>query len=469
MQRSLGCGCVKVSGLRTLPEPSASPGREQPQRWCERIPTPRQGRRRLSLGRVPILVRSPSGLEHQGGSVPAPEKHLADEVNLTLTLERSLTRMRAALASATALQATPRLPAVGRWGAALVGLSASCFLLLAGTGADVFLPLAMGFGVSGGILFARGWTQRRPPAPGAPARIGLGATVFSDAVVEPGAVVEMGATIRTGATVRSGALVGMGATVGANAIVETGAVVSWGATVRAGAVIGANAVVGWGATVGKGVRIPAGMRLRAGATVSAGWLRERLPSPALASSPARDPSEVRAAVVCDRLASEWRAAPEHVRSFLGTSDTTIASLRRTCEELVRREQALRAELDPGALVRLDEERTALDERLATETDERIRSSLAGTVVAINEQRRQRELLRLSADRLQAERMRLVYTLEGLASQFVRLRTAGAEAGRASAADLEQGVKELGAELNAIADALEEESQDVPVAKERVRG
>jgi carbonic anhydrase/acetyltransferase-like protein (isoleucine patch superfamily) len=391
-------------------------------------------------------------------------------------LDRSLSRMRAALARAGALQSAPapRAPprsAVLRWGAAFVGFSAGSLLLLAGTGAEVFLPLAVGFGVSGGILFARGAMQRRQAAPGAPAHIGMGATISSSAVLEPGAAVEMGATVRAGAAIRSGAVVGMGATVGANATIERGAVVGWGATVRAGAVLGANAVVGWGATVGKGVQVPAGTRLRAGSTVSAGWLQEHLPGVPVAPlpPPPQDAAEVRAAAVCDRLASELRAAPEHVRSFLGASDATIVSLRRTCEDLFRREQALRVELDPATLGRLEEEKRALDERLGSETDERIRHSLAGAVVAIDEQRRQRDLLGLSADRLQAERMRLVYTLEGLVSQFVRLRTTGEEVGRASTADLGKGVEELGAELNAIADALEEESRDAPLTRERVRG
>jgi carbonic anhydrase/acetyltransferase-like protein (isoleucine patch superfamily) len=406
------------------------------------------------------------------------EERVADEVHLPeLTLERSLARMKAALASATALEgATPQaaggLSAVGRWGAALAALSASLVFVFAETGMGPFLPLAVACGVSGAVLLSRGLTQRRPRVAGAPARIGMGATVSSSAVIEPGAILEMGSTVRAGATIRSGALVGMGATVGANATIESGAVVSWGATVRAGAVIGANAIVGWGATVGKGVQVPPGMRLRAGATVSAGWLREHLPGlppPPPRPSVGRDPAELRTAAVCDRLVSELRAAPEHVRSFLGASDSTIASLRRTCEDLFRREQALYAELDPAALGRLDEEKSAVDARLATESDERIRRSLSGVVVAIDEQRRQRELLRVSADRLQAERMRLVYTLEGLASQFVRLRTAGADAGGAVAADLEQGVKELGAELDAIADALEQESQDVPAVGVRVRG
>jgi carbonic anhydrase/acetyltransferase-like protein (isoleucine patch superfamily) len=387
--------------------------------------------------------------------------------------------MRAALATAAQLQDSPspagaRFPIVARWGALLAALSASCVFVLAETGASaVLFPLAVAFGVSGAMLLKRGLTERRLPDYGSPARIGMGATVSSSAVLEPGAVVEMGATIRTGATIRSGALVGMGATVGANAIIESGAIVSWGATVRAGAVVGENAIVGWGATVGKGVQVPPGTRLRAGATVSAGWLREYLPglaSPAsVAPASARDPAEVRTAAACDRLASELRAAPEHVRGFLGATEATVVTLRRTCEDLFRRERALRAEVEPAALLRLEEEKRALEGRLGAETDERLRHSLLGAVLAIDEQRKQREQLRLSAERLQAERMRLVYTLESLSSQFVRLRTAGAEAGSASAVQLEQGVRELGAELDAIAEALEHESQEQPPTGNRIRG
>jgi carbonic anhydrase/acetyltransferase-like protein (isoleucine patch superfamily) len=399
---------------------------------------------------------------------------LADEGNeRQLALERSLVRMQAALARATAAGALAvpgksRAPTAGPLGGVLLALSAGCFLVLAGTGLGVFLPLALGLGLAGGGIL--GLRRPKPLQPGAPAHIGMGASVSSSAVVEPGAIVQMGATVRKGATVRSGAVVGMGSTVGVNAVIENDAMVGWGATVRAGAVLGAKAIVGWGATVGKGVQVPPGMRLRMGATVTAGWLREMLPGiPTLAPglSPGRDAAEVRVAAACDRLASELRAAPEQVRSFLGASDATVAGLRRACEDLFRREQAVRAELDPAALARLEQDKRGLEERLGLETDERIRQSCLGAVAAIDEQRRQRELLRVSADRLQAERMRLVYTLEGLAAQFVRLRTAGAEAGRLSSDGLEQGVKQLGAELDAIAEALDEESHGATPT--RVRG
>ncbi len=73
--------------------------------------------------------------------------------------------------------------------------------------------------------------------------------------------------------------------------------------------------------------------------------------------------------------------------------------------------------------------------------------------------RQRELLRLGADRLQAEHSRLLYTLEGIASQFVRLRTAGG----AAAPELEQSLGQLRDGIDAIAGALEEVSRAAPAA------
>src|SRR5439155_15909317 len=114
----------------------------------------------------------------------------------------------------------------------------------------------------------------------------------------------------------------------------------------------------------------------------------------------------RAAAICDRLEQELRASPEHVRAFLGTSQETLASLRRTCEDLATREQAMREEAN---LTRLDEERAALEKRLAAESDPGLKQSLTGAIAAIEELKRQRELLRVGADRLEAEQSRLIYT------------------------------------------------------------
>jgi hypothetical protein len=156
--------------------------------------------------------------------------------------------------------------------------------------------------------------------------------------------------------------------------------------------------------------------------------------------------------VWKKLENEWSASPDTVRSFLGGSEDTLAALRATCEALERRERALRFEVDEASLLRLDEERKALQQRIDAQPDEQIKSSLRGAVQALDEQKRQREQVRLAADRLSAEQTRLLYTLEGLAAQFVRMRTAGSES--APRAELEQSVLQLRDELNAISDALE---------------
>jgi carbonic anhydrase/acetyltransferase-like protein (isoleucine patch superfamily) len=306
----------------------------------------------------------------------------------------------------------------------------------------------------------------------------------------------MGATVRAGAIVRAGAVVSWGATVGKGAVVERNAVVSWGATVRNGAVVGEGSVVSWGATVGKNAQMPAGTSLRAGATWSG---RGQLPAVAVAALPANapsgavpasaalpasgaiaspaaiaapapiDPRQQRLDAVCARLEAELRDAPEQQRQMFGARAETIAALRKTCEGLLRREAELRREADGGALKRLTDERAALAARAAAETDEATRRSLEGAVAALDQQLRQRDLLKVAANRLEAEHTRLLYTLEGLASQFVRLRTAGAEASLAPRAEVEAGVQQLGAEIDAIADALDEVSRDAPpMQPQRVR-
>ncbi|HET9752324.1 MAG TPA: hypothetical protein VFP52_05165, partial [Myxococcales bacterium] len=128
----------------------------------------------------------------------------------------------------------------------------------------------------------------------------------------------------------------------------------------------------------------------------------------------------------------------------------------TCEDLARRERELRTEADPAALARLAEERAALEQRIAGQRDPAAAESLRGALAAIDEQKRQRELTRLAAERLDAEHTRLLYTLEGLASQFVRLRSAGAQAAD-ERPGLERAVEQLRAELDAIAGALEDVS------------
>jgi hypothetical protein len=180
-----------------------------------------------------------------------------------------------------------------------------------------------------------------------------------------------------------------------------------------------------------------------------------------------DPRTARAQAACDRLEAELRDAPDSVRAFLGDPAATVEALRRSCKNLLEREQALRAESAPEVLARLEEEREKLAARIEKESDEPILLALRGAVAAIDEQKRQRDQLRKSADRLEAEQTRLLYTLEGMAAQFVRLRTAGVEARLGPTGELERSGVQLKGEIEAIADALEEVSRPAGPAMERI--
>jgi carbonic anhydrase/acetyltransferase-like protein (isoleucine patch superfamily) len=383
-------------------------------------------------------------------------------------LVRSLARARDALAKGNRMPEALRHaePSPGPAATALAVAAIVLFAVAFKTGHHWILVLAMAVAAAGGLLVlspqARGLLGALAGhGPADRAQVGMGATVASDAVLEPGARVEMGASVGRGAVVRSGAVVRMGASVGKGAIVESGATVSWGASVHADAVVEQGAIVGAGSDVLRGARVPAGMWLRPGSTFggnSSQHALQRTPAP----PPSHDPREARLASICNKLGDELRAAPERVREFLGDPHATIAALRATCEDLARRERELRAEADPAALARLDEERAALEKRVASQPDPQVAASLRGALAAIDEQRRQREIVRVAADRLDAEHTRLLYTMEGLASQFVRLRGAGA-AGR-EPADLGRAVEQLRSELDAIASAVEEVAATSPMAR-----
>jgi carbonic anhydrase/acetyltransferase-like protein (isoleucine patch superfamily) len=313
------------------------------------------------------------------------------------------------------------------------------------------------------------------------AHVGVGADVAADAVIEPGAVVEMGATVRSGAVVKRGAVVRMGATVGARAVLEEGAVVGWGADVHAGAVVGPDAVVGAGATVHRDAHVPAGTRMMPGASWASGQ-GKRAPAaagaPAAAPAPARTPEAAPAPVpapapapvdprvarmhdACARIEAELRMAPEAVRAHLGASAATAQALRQTCLGLLERERLLRAESSPEALAFLAQERAELERRIAASGDEAVRRSLSQAVEAIGEQQRQRAELGRSAERLDAELTRLVWTLDGMAAQLVRLRTAGQEAAGPPGEAVLQSMQQLHDEIDAITEALEHVARGEP--------
>jgi hypothetical protein len=116
---------------------------------------------------------------------------------------------------------------------------------------------------------------------------------------------------------------------------------------------------------------------------------------------------------------------------------------------------LRAEGSPEALTRLEQEKSAIEARLALASDEQVRRSLSGAVTAIAAQQQQRRLLQNHADRLEAELTRLIWTVDGMGTELVHLRTAGAELHQGSTAEIARSVEQLQDEINNITQALEE--------------
>ncbi|MFP2907169.1 hypothetical protein ACLESD_19390, partial [Pyxidicoccus sp. 3LFB2] len=199
--------------------------------------------------------------------------------------------------------------------------------------------------------------------------------------------------------------------------------------------------------------VPPGTRLAPGSTWSSGVGARAEPRP-VQPAPVQDPREARILAACERIEAELRQAPQQVRELLGASGETARGLGETCLGLLRRERTLRSECSPESLAFLEKEKAELQRRSTEATDPSVRRSLSLAVEAIDDQLRQRGLMRQSAERLDAELTRLMWTLDGMGAQLVRLRSAGAEVAVAPNAEVLQSMQQLHDEIDAIADALE---------------
>jgi nitrogen fixation/metabolism regulation signal transduction histidine kinase len=123
--------------------------------------------------------------------------------------------------------------------------------------------------------------------------------------------------------------------------------------------------------------------------------------------------------------------------------------------LERREREIRSLTRPEDDARLQSERDSLQRRLTAEQDAVTRQRLGQALEALDQQRNQRAALITAASRLEAERTRLLYTLEGLHTQVLAVRST-AEAGQeqAAAERLRQSLDTLSGEVSAVAGALE---------------
>ncbi|WIG99441.1 hypothetical protein [Myxococcus sp. SDU36] len=168
-----------------------------------------------------------------------------------------------------------------------------------------------------------------------------------------------------------------------------------------------------------------------------------------------DPRVAKVDALCARLMEALREGPAVLRELVHAPERTVEALRQGCHALVRRERELRALAPPDEAQRLDAERDTLAARVASEEDAVVRERLAGALVALEAQRRQRAELATAAARLEAEHMRLYYTLESLYAQVLRVRSADTAGEDIAGLGLRQSVEQLGAEVEAATQALEE--------------
>ncbi|HYO53382.1 hypothetical protein [Archangium sp.] len=181
---------------------------------------------------------------------------------------------------------------------------------------------------------------------------------------------------------------------------------------------------------------------------------------------AEDPRTARVDVLCDKLLAELRAGPGVLRDVVHQPEQTVEGLRKSCHELARRERELRSLSSPEDERRLEEERAKLAARVESEHDAVVKERLGKALRLLDEQRRQRAELATAASRLEAEHMRLYYTLENLYTQVLRVRSADAASADVAGAGLRRSVEQLGLEMDAVAEALEEVHRDAP-PRERV--
>ncbi|QSQ28408.1 hypothetical protein JY651_36625 [Pyxidicoccus parkwayensis] len=199
-----------------------------------------------------------------------------------------------------------------------------------------------------------------------------------------------------------------------------------------------------------GQQLPGGGAVEAPAADRASAREARPSGNALA-----DPRVAKVDALCSKLLEELRGGPAVLREVVHAPERTVEALQKGCHELVRRERELRALSTPEESKRLEAERESLAARVSAEQDAVVRERLSGALAALDEQRRQRAELTTAANRLEAEHTRLYYTLEGLYAQVLRVRSADAAGEDVGGAGLRQSVEQLGSEVEAVTEALEE--------------
>ena len=178
-----------------------------------------------------------------------------------------------------------------------------------------------------------------------------------------------------------------------------------------------------------------------------------VPPPPMPPPAPPDPKVARIQALCDKLLAELESGPPIVREVVTEPKATIGGLRQACLETARRERELRSVLEAQDEARLGAERAALAARVAGEQDAIVRERLGQALAALDQQLANRAELATAASRLEAENMRILYTLENLHMQLLRARSTDIGAPELGG-KLRASLQELGAQIDGLAEALE---------------
>jgi hypothetical protein len=169
--------------------------------------------------------------------------------------------------------------------------------------------------------------------------------------------------------------------------------------------------------------------------------------------PEPDPANLaRVDALCDKLLEEIKKGPAVLREVVRRPEESVRGLRDAIHGLARREAEVRGLVTPADGERLQRERADLVSRRDGSADPVTRERWEGALAALDAQLQHREKLRTQAARLEAERVRLGYTLENLYTQVLAVR--GSAASDEAGTQLKQSVEQLGDEISAVAGALE---------------
>jgi hypothetical protein len=173
-------------------------------------------------------------------------------------------------------------------------------------------------------------------------------------------------------------------------------------------------------------------------------------TPAVASADAAGLARVDA--LCEKLLEEIRKGPQVLREVVLKPEESVRGVREAIHALAKREAEVAALVTPADGERLQRERADLVVRRDAAADPVTRERWEGALKALDAQLQHRETLRTQGSRLEAERVRLGYTLENLYTQVLAVRSTAAS--DAAGAQLKASVEQLGDEISAVAGALE---------------